>query len=46
MDVLYRGQAERLGARLERTASLNDDPRLVAALADLARTAARERGWG
>ncbi len=46
VDVMYRGQAERLGARLERTASLNDDPRLVAALADLARTAARERGWG
>jgi len=46
VDVTYRHQAERLGARLERTASLNDDPRLVAALADLARTAARERGWG
>ena len=45
VDVMYRHQAERLGARLERTASLNDDPRLIGALADLARTAALERGW-
>ena len=45
VDVAYRGLAERLGARLERTDSLNDDPLLVAALADLARTTAAERGW-
>jgi len=45
IDVEYRALAERLGVRLERTASLNDDPGLVAAVADVARTAARERGW-
>jgi len=45
VDVAYRGLAERLGVRLERTDSLNDDPLLVAALADLARRTAAERGW-
>src|SRR6267378_3429413 len=45
VDIAYRGLAERLGVRLERTDSLNDDPLLVAALADLARTTAAERGW-
>ena len=45
VDVAYRGLAERLGVRLERTDSLNDDPFLVAALADLARRTAAERGW-
>ncbi len=45
VDVQYRQQAEQLGVRLERTASLNDDPLLIAALADVARAAARERGW-
>ena len=45
VDVAYRGLAERLGVRLERTDSLNDDPLLVAALADLARSTATERGW-
>src|SRR5207253_857011 len=44
VDVMYRHQAERLGARLERTASLNDDPRLIGALADLARPAPLARG--
>jgi ferrochelatase len=45
VDIKYRDLAERLGVRLERTASLNDDPDLAAALADVARTAARDRGW-
>ena len=45
VDVAYRGLTERLGVRLERTDSLNDDPLLVAALADLARRTAAERGW-
>ena len=45
VDVEYRELATRLGVRLERTESLNDDPLLVASLADLARTAAAERGW-
>jgi protoporphyrin/coproporphyrin ferrochelatase len=45
IDVEYQALAERLGVHLERTASLNDDPGLVAAVADVVRTAARERGW-
>lgn len=45
IDVEYRALAERLGVQLERTASLNDDEGLVAAVADVARTAARSRGW-
>jgi ferrochelatase len=46
VDVVYRGLAARLGVHLERTDSLNDDPLLVAALADIARSTAAERGWG
>jgi ferrochelatase len=46
IDVKYRGLASRLGVHLERTRSLNDDAGLVAAVADVVRTAARERGWG
>jgi len=45
IDVEYQALAERLGVQLERTASLNDDPGLVAAVADVVRTTARERGW-
>ena len=45
VDVVYRALAARLGVRLERTDSLNDDPLLVAALADIARSTAAERGW-
>lgn len=45
VDIEYRALAERLGVHLERTASLNDDPGLVAAVADVAGAAARERGW-
>jgi ferrochelatase len=45
IDIEYRALAERLGVQLERTASLNDDPGLVAAVAGVVRTAARERGW-
>jgi protoporphyrin/coproporphyrin ferrochelatase len=45
VDIAYQALAERLGVRLERTASLNDDPLLVAALAQLARDTATERGW-
>ena len=36
-DILYRGQAERLGLRFERAAALNDDPLLVRALAAVVR---------
>jgi len=45
IDVEYRALADRLGVHLERTDSLNDDAGLVAAVADVARTAARVRGW-
>lgn len=45
IDVECQALAKRLGVHLERTASLNDDPRLVAAVADVVRTAASERGW-
>jgi ferrochelatase len=45
VDVAYRELAERLGIRLERTASLNDDPLLVAAVAEVAYAAAAARAW-
>jgi protoporphyrin/coproporphyrin ferrochelatase len=45
IDVEYQGVARRLGIQLERTASLNDDPGLVAAVADAVRGAATQRGW-
>ncbi|HEV8264087.1 MAG TPA: ferrochelatase [Gemmatimonadales bacterium] len=45
VDIKYRDLAHQLGVRLERTPSLNDDPDLAAALADVARIAARDRGW-
>lgn len=45
IDIEYRALADRLGVQLERTASLNDDPHLVKAVADVVRTAARQRGW-
>jgi len=45
VDIAYRALADRLGIQLERTDSLNDDPLLVAALAQIARTTAGERGW-
>jgi ferrochelatase len=46
IDITYRAVAERLGVHLERTTSLNDDPGLLAAVADVVRTAARDQGWG
>lgn len=45
VDIEYRRQATQLGMHLERTESLNAAPRLIDALADLATTTARERGW-
>jgi ferrochelatase len=45
IDVEYQGVAGRLGIQLERTLSLNDDPGLVAAVADAVRGAAGQRGW-
>lgn len=37
VDIEHRGQAKELGIRLERTASLNDDPHLCRAVADAVR---------
>jgi len=45
VDIVYRSLAQRLGVHLERTTSLNDDPTLVGALAELAHNAAAGRGW-
>jgi protoporphyrin/coproporphyrin ferrochelatase len=46
IDVELRRFAAELGVRLERTASLNDDPLLIAALEDVVRRTAREHRWG
>lgn len=45
VDIVYQALARRLGVQLERTASLNDDPLLVGAVAEVARAAAAARGW-
>jgi ferrochelatase len=45
IDVEYQALAKRLGIQLERTASLNDNPGLVAAVAEVVRAAAAGRGW-
>ncbi|MBI5202220.1 MAG: ferrochelatase [Elusimicrobia bacterium] len=43
-DVLYRGQAEKLGMRFERSAALNDHPGFIDALADTVHAASSEKG--
>jgi ferrochelatase len=45
VDIVYRALAGRLGVRLERTPSLNDDPLLMSALAEIAHDTAAGRGW-
>jgi ferrochelatase len=45
IDIEYQALAKRLGVQLERTASLNDDPGLVSAVAAAVRDAASQRGW-
>ncbi len=45
VDVTYRALAARLGVHLERTESLNDDPLLIDALADIVRATAAQRAW-
>lgn len=45
IDIEYRQRARELGVRLERTDSLNAHPFLIEALADLAASTARRRGW-
>jgi protoporphyrin/coproporphyrin ferrochelatase len=45
IDIEYQAIAKRLGVQLERTASLNDDAGLVAAVANVVTQTAAERGW-
>jgi ferrochelatase len=45
IDIEYQALARRLGIQLERTASLNDDPGLVEAVAEVVRTTVAQRGW-
>ena len=45
VDIEYQRRARELGIHLERTDSLNAHPLLIDALADLATSAARARGW-
>ena len=45
VDIEYQKLARALGVRLERTSSLNTDPLLIDALADVVRRASAERGW-
>jgi ferrochelatase len=45
IDVECQALARRLGIQLERANSLNDDPRLVASVANVVRAAAAQRGW-
>ena len=45
IDVECQALAKRLGVQLERVSSLNDDPGLVAAVANVVRAAAVQRGW-
>lgn len=45
IDVEYQELAQRLGIQLERIASLNDDPGLVRAVADVVRATVGAKGW-
>lgn len=45
IDIIYRQQAEELGLRFARTASLNLQPGFIAGLGELVTTACRQRGW-
>lgn len=45
IDVVYRQQAHQLGAHLERIEMLNTAPAMIAGLADLVQSTAKEKGW-
>jgi ferrochelatase len=45
VDIVFKRQAESLGARLERIEMLNAAPRLMTGLAELVRGKAKEAGW-
>jgi protoporphyrin/coproporphyrin ferrochelatase len=45
IDILYKNMAEKLGMRLERTASLNTSPVFISALQDIVLKGLKEAGW-
>ena len=45
IDVVYQQQAEKLGLQLERIEMLNAAPPMIAGLAGLVRSTAKEAGW-
>ena len=45
VDIVFKRQAESLGAALERIEMLNTAPRMMAGLAELVRGKAKEAGW-
>jgi ferrochelatase len=45
IDIVYRQQADQLGVHLERIEMLNTAPAMIAGLADLVRSTAKEKGW-
>ena len=45
IDMLYRGMAEDLGMRLERSPSLNLEPEFISALKELVMEKAEQTGW-
>lgn len=45
IDILYRRQAEDLGIRLERSESLNTQPKFIRSLKELVLAAAAKKGW-
>lgn len=45
IDILYKGMAQGLGMRLERTESLNTHPIFIECLKGLALSTLREKGW-
>ena len=45
VDIAFKRQAEALGMQLERIEMLNDVPPMIAGLADLVRSTAKEAGW-
>ncbi len=45
IDIVYKQQADQLGVHLERIEMLDTAPVMIAGLADLVRSTAKEKGW-
>jgi ferrochelatase len=45
IDILYKGMAEEMGLRAERSDSLNTHPLLIRALKEMVLEKAKELGW-